>query len=373
MIDRNLIDEIYPVAVEVRRKIHANPELGMETYETMKLVKNYAERFNFNSREIGNGLVVDSGPSPVLALRADMDALPVEEKTGLSFSSKIIGRMHACGHDVHTSILLGVMEYIKRTKMDGIRLIFQPGEEIGQGARMMIEGGAMDGIQSIFGLHVWPALDVGEYSIVKGTAMAAVDEFIIKIKGNGGHAAYPHLVFDTILESSRIIQNLISIPARKIDPLNPSVVSVGYVNGGKATNVIPAEVEIGGTVRTHYKNDSMLIEREIKSLESDHVEVHFKNELPPVVNDKALSMKIDEIASNYLKKVDAKPSMGGEDFALYCEKARCAFAFLGTGKINGREVSKHSNIFTVNEESMKFGMMLHLSALESIENENNKN
>jgi len=368
LIDNNVIEEIYPKIIEIRRKIHQNPELGMETRETMKLAKSYAENLDFSTREIGNGLIVDSGPSPTIGLRADMDALPVEEKTGLPFSSKIKGRMHACGHDVHTSILMGVMEYCKRKKIDGIRFIFQPGEEIGQGARMMIDGGAIDGIDSIFGLHVWPALDVGEYSIVKGTAMAAVDEFKIKIKGNGGHAAYPHLVFDTILESSRIIQNLISIPARKIDPLNPSVVSVGYVNGGKATNVIPAEVEIGGTVRTHNKNDSIIIKREIEMMASEHVEVEYKNELPPLVNNRKLSEKIDENASKYLRNVEAKPSMGGEDFALYCENATCAFAFLGTGKINGKEVSKHSNIFTVNEESIKFGILLHLSALESMQN-----
>jgi len=368
LIDNNVIEEIYPKVIEIRRKIHQNPELGMETRETMKLVKSYAEILDFSIREIGNGIIVDSGPSPSIGLRADMDALPVEEKTGLPFSSKIKGRMHACGHDVHTSILIGVMEYCKRKKIDGIRFIFQPGEEIGQGARMMIEGGGIDGINSIFGLHVWPALDVGEYSIVKGTAMAAVDEFKIKIKGNGGHAAYPHLVFDTILESSRIIQNLISIPARKIDPLNPSVVSVGYVNGGKVTNVIPAEVEIGGTVRTHNKNDSIIIKREIEMMVSDHVEVEYKNELPPLVNNRKLSEEIDKNASKYLRNVEAKPSMGGEDFALYCDKATCAFAFLGTGKINGKEVSKHSNIFTVNEESIKFGILLHLAALESMKN-----
>ncbi len=364
MIDQRVLQTIFNDAVEIRRIIHQNPELGMETKETMRLVKKQAEALEFRTKEIENGLVVDTDSSPIVALRADMDALPVEEKTGLPFSSRIKGRMHACGHDVHTSILIGVMKYCKNKGIDGIRFIFQPGEEIGQGAKMMINGGSMDGIDAIFGLHVWPALDVGEYSIVKGTAMAAVDEFKIKVKGNGGHAAYPHLVYDTILEASRIIQNLISIPARKIDPLNPSVVSVGYINGGKVTNVIPAEVEIGGTVRTHYKNDSIIIQREIESLKSEHVDVEYIKELPPLINDAVLSEKIDLEASKIMRRVDAKPSMGGEDFALYCEKGKCAFAFLGTGKINGKEVSKHSNVFTVNEESIKYGMMLHLSAIE---------
>lgn len=366
LIDLNLVEKVYKKSVDLRRNIHENPELGMETHETMRTVKKYADELSIPSKEIENGLIVDIGQNPSVALRADMDALPVEENTGLPFSSKIKGRMHACGHDVHTATLVGVMEYCTEAGISGVRFIFQPGEEIGKGARMMIDGGAMDGIRAIFGLHVWPALDVGEYSIIKGTAMAAVDEFKIKVKGNGGHAAYPHLVFDTILESSRIIQNLISIPARKINPLNPSVVSVGYVNGGKATNVIPASVEIGGTVRTHLKSDSIIIEKEIRKMESEHIQIDYCNELPPLINDSDLAESIDSTASSYLKMVNAQPSMGGEDFALYCEKGQCAFAFLGTGKINGLEVSKHSNIFNVNEESIKYGIMLHLSAIEAM-------
>ncbi len=366
MIDLSEVEKIYPLMVEYRRHIHENPEIGMETVETKNYVKKLATDLGFETREVGNGLIVDSGKSPKVALRADMDSLPIEEETGLAFSSKVKGRMHACGHDLHTSVLMGAMIYSKRMNLRPVRFIFQPGEELGLGAAAMIEGGALDGISHIFGLHSWPSLNVGEYSICRGKAMAAVDSFEMKVKGAGGHGAYPHLAYDTILESARIIQYILTIPARKIDPQNSSVLSVGYVNGGKAKNIIPAEVDIGGTVRTYTSEDSETIERELLKLRGEHVEVLYHRELPPLVNDERFADMVDSIASKFMKKVQAKPTMGGEDFAFYSMKTTGAFAFLGTGKIKGKEVSKHSSVFDVNEESLKYGLMLHLSALEAL-------
>ncbi|MCL5407873.1 MAG: M20 family metallopeptidase [Candidatus Thermoplasmatota archaeon] len=365
MIDLTEVEKIYPLMVEYRRYIHENPELGMETVETKNYVKKLANDLGFVVREIGNGLIVDSGKSPRIALRADMDSLPIVEETGLAFSSKNMGKMHACGHDLHTSVLMGAMIYCKRMSLKPVRFIFQPGEEIGQGASMMIEGGSLDGISHTFGLHSWPALNVGEYSICRGKAMAAVDSFEIKVKGKGGHGAYPHLAYDTILESSRIIQYLLTVPARKIDPLDSAVLSIGYVNGGKANNIIPAEVNIGGTVRTYKSEDSEIIENEINKLKGEHVEISYHRELPPLINEEKFSKLVDSVASKYVKQVEAKPTMGGEDFAYYCSKVPSAFAFLGTGKIQGREVSKHSSVFDINEEALKYGLLLHLSAIYS--------
>lgn len=365
MIEKGEIEKIYPLMVEYRRHIHQNPEIGMETIETKNYVKKLAADLGYKIKEVGNGLITDSGKDPKIALRADMDSLPIEEETGLAFSSKNTGKMHACGHDMHTAILMGAMIYSKRMSLKPIRFIFQPGEEIGQGASAMIEGGAMEGIAHAFGLHAWPSLSVGEYSIRRGKAMAAVDSFEVKIRGEGGHGAYPHLAYDTILESSRIIQYLLTIPARKIDPLNSAVLSIGYVNGGRAKNIIPAEVTVGGTVRTFTSEDSEIMEREVTKLRGEHVEVNYLRELPPLLNDDKFAKMVDEAVLPYVKAVEAKPTMGGEDFSYYCQKAPSSFAFLGTGKIQGREVSKHSSVFDINEEAMKYGLLLHISAVNA--------
>ncbi len=351
--------------VEYRRHIHQNPELGMDTIETRNYVRKLAQDLGYAVKEVGNGLIVDSGRSPRIALRADMDSLPIVEETGLAFAPREKGKMHACGHDLHTSALMGAMIYCKRLSVKPVRFIFQPGEEIGKGASMMIQGGALDGISNTFGLHAWPSLNVGEYSICKGKAMAAVDSFEIVVKGEGGHGAYPHLAYDTVLESSRIIQYLLTVPARRINPLNSAVVSIGYVNGGKANNIIPAEVKIGGTVRTYSLEDSETIETEVTRFRGEHVEVTYVRELPPLINDDKFGKKVDSIASEYLKMINAQPTMGGEDFAYYCSRVPSAFAFLGTGKIKGREVSKHSSVFDINEEALKYALLMHVSAINA--------
>ncbi|MCL5681507.1 MAG: M20 family metallopeptidase [Candidatus Thermoplasmatota archaeon] len=372
MIDPRDVDILIDQAVEVRRMIHSRPEVGMDTRETMNLIKSISNKLGFKGTVIENGIMIDSGKDPEIALRADMDALPIVEKTGLSFASSVEGVMHACGHDLHTAILQGVMNYVKSHDIPPVRFIFQPGEEIGQGAKMMINGGAMDGIQEIFGLHAWPSLNVGEYSIVRGSAMAAVDEFRIRVLGTGGHGAYPHLAFDTILEASKLVQSVLEIPARRVNPLSPSVVSIGYIRGGKTANVIPTEVEFGGTVRTHHKEDSAIIEKEIRSLYSEHVSIDYKHELPALTNDSEFAGRIENEVSDLAMNVAATPTMGGEDFSLYCQKGKCAFAFLGTGKINGREVSKHSSIFDVNEGAIKYGIILHLAAINAHYSKNHK-
>jgi len=352
--------------VELRRDIHKHPEIGMETVRTSEIVISEASKFGLKYKKIGNGVVLDFVDEPHIALRADMDALPINEETNLLFSSEIPNRMHACGHDMHTAILLGLIPIVKNMNLP-VRMIFQPGEEIGKGAISMIDGGALDGIKFIFGLHAWTSMDVGEYHIVKGGAMAAVDNFIIKIRGKGGHAAYPHLAYDTIAEAARLINYLLEIPSRKVNPLDPAVVSIGYIKGGYTNNVIPQIVEMGGTARSLNQNVASIIEREIKSISNEHVEVTYEKELPVLENDVEYSYSIDRIAKEFVKDRMVPPTMGGEDFAFYCKKTRCAFAFLGTGKINGIEVSKHSSNFNINEESMIYGALLHISAILAAE------
>lgn len=363
----DLIKNEYTAMVNYRRQIHRYPELGMDTERTANVVAKVASDFGLEYKRIGNGIIVDLKPNPIIALRADMDALPIQEATDLPFKSEIPGRMHACGHDMHTAILLGLMPILKDMDVP-VRLIFQPGEEIGKGALFMIENGALNGIKFIFGLHAWTSLEKGEYHIIKGGAMASVDNFRIKIHGPGGHAAYPHLTFDTIAEAGRIINRVLEIPARRINPMDHAVVSIGYVRGGTANNIIPTEVEIGGTARSLKEEVSDKLKFEIESLSNENVDVEYQNELPVLVNDKEYSIAIDRELNGGVIDREVPPTMGGEDFAFYCKYARCSFAFLGTGKIRGREVSKHSSIFDINEESMIYGARLHISAVKAAMN-----
>lgn len=362
-----LIKDQFPIMVNIRREIHRFPELGMETVKTADLVESQAKELGLLSRRFGNGVIVDIGSDPEIALRADMDALPIQEATNVPFRSQIPGRMHACGHDMHTAILLGIMPIIKKLEIP-VRLIFQPGEEIGKGALHMIKAGALQNIKFIFGLHAWTSLEPGEYHIVKGGAMAAVDNFNIRIHGTGGHAAYPHLSFDTIAEAGRLINRILEIPARRINPMDPAVVSIGYIMGGTANNVIPAEVQMGGTARSLKEEVSEKLKFEIESLSSEHVEVKYEKELPVLKNDIEYAYAIDKEIKEKVIEKQVPPTMGGEDFAYYCGHARCSFAFLGTGKINGVEVSKHSSHFDIHEESMIYGARLHLAAIFAASN-----
>ncbi len=362
-----LIKEQFSRMVNLRREIHKFPELGMDTVRTADLVESQANEFDLTARRVGNGVIVDIGSEPEIALRADMDGLPIREATNVPFKSQIDGRMHACGHDMHTAILLGLMPILKKLEVP-VRLIFQPGEEVGKGALHMIKANALKNIKFIFGLHAWTSLEPGEYHIVKGGAMAAVDNFHIRIHGMGGHAAYPHLSFDTIAESGRLINKILEIPARRINPLDHAVVSIGYIRGGSANNVIPAEVEMGGTARSLKEEVSEKIKSEIESLSSENIEVEYERELPVLKNDIEYSVAIDKQINGKISNREVPPTMGGEDFAFYCKDAKCSFAFLGTGKINGIEVSKHSSLFDIHEESMIFGARLHLAAVYAATN-----
>src|SRR4030043_1460632 len=246
--------------VEIRRKIHMQPELGFEEFETSRLVSRWLERFGFQVKKEWAktgvvGLLQGREPGKTVAVRADMDALPLEEANQVPYASKIKGKMHACGHDAHVAILLGVAKFFSSMKdqVEGnIKWIFQPAEEGGGGGKVMVEEGVLENpkVDAIFGAHVDPFLPVGKIGIYEREGLAAADRFTIRIIGKGGHAATPHVSKDPILATGHLITQIHSIVSRNVNPLESGVITIGKVSGGTASNIIPDEVELIGRVRS---------------------------------------------------------------------------------------------------------------------------
>ncbi|PRY26870.1 hippurate hydrolase [Aliiruegeria haliotis] len=337
---------------EWRRWLHRNPELGFDLPKTSAFV---AERL----REIGvdevhegiaqTGIVAiirGQGDGPCIGLRADMDALPIQEETGADHASETEGRMHACGHDGHTTMLLGAAKYLAETRRFAgtVALIFQPAEELGGGGQVMCEEGIMDrfGIGEVYGLHNTPDAEVGVFGTRSGPLLAAVDEFAIDIKGVGGHAAWPHEAVDPLAAAVQVASALNTILARNVPPLDRVVVSVTQILGGTAHNVIPASCFVGGTVRSFRKEAQELVRRRIGEIcngiaQAMNVEIEVTYEVgyPATVNHEAQTAFAAEVAREVVgpEKVDAArpPEMGAEDFSYMLEARPGAFLFLGQG------------------------------------------
>jgi amidohydrolase len=379
MPDDTYIDElelqvrrILPECIALRRKIHAHPELSLQEKDTAAAISAFLREHGLNPQSYDfPSVVCDSGETAGIALRADMDALPIVEDSGEEFSSSVEGVMHACGHDAHSSILAGAAAVIHNRKRTGARFIFQPAEEIGKGAKMMIEAGALDGMERIFGLHVWPSLETGTVAILDGPAMAAPDVFSIAVRGAGGHGAYPHLASDTILASSSIIGSANWIVSRTLDPLQSGVISFGEIKGGNAPNVIPSDVVMRGTMRSFSKEVRKRLvegmERACSAAETNFgVKTEFRllNSGPAVINDAEFAAKCRSLAGRFMGNAACNPTMGSEDFAYYLEKVKGAFAFLGTGGDDGTRASKHSARFRFDEKAMFYGIMLEVIVAE---------
>ena len=274
---KNRFAELLPEITEWRRDLHENPEILFDTIRTAKIVEEKLKAFGCEEVVTGLGRTgvvgvikgKSTGSGKVIGLRADMDALPILEDTGLEYASKTAGAMHACGHDGHTAMLLGAAKYLSETRnFDGtVVVIFQPAEEGGGGGREMCADGLMErfGIQEVYGLHNWPGLPVGQFAIRPGPTMAATDEFSITIKGRGGHAAKPHLAIDPTLAASHVVIALQSIASRNVDPVEAIVVSVtSFQTSSTAFNVIPDTVELRGTIRTLTQQNRKLAEEKIR-------------------------------------------------------------------------------------------------------------
>ncbi|PFD46296.1 hydrolase [Bacillus cereus] len=350
--------------ISIRRHLHEYPELSYEEFETTKAIKNWLEEANITiiDSNLETGIIAEiSGNKngPVVALRADIDALPIQEETDLPYTSKIHGKMHACGHDFHTAAMLGAAYLLKEkeSSLNGtVRFIFQAAEESGNGACKVVEAGHLKNVQAIFGMHNKPDLPVGTIGIKEGPLMAGVDRFEIEIHGVGTHAAVPDAGVDPIVASSQIVMALQTIVSRNISSSHNAVVSVTNIHSGNTWNVIPEKATLEGTVRTFQAETRekipALMERIIKGV-SDALgvktEFRFYPGPPAVQNDKVLTALSIQIADQMsLNVISPNPSMAGEDFSFYQQETPGSFVFMGT---NGTH-EWHHPAFTVDEKAL---------------------
>jgi hippurate hydrolase len=382
----NRVADLQPDIVAWRHDLHAHPELMYDVDRTAAFV---AERLReFGCDEVATGLGrtgvvgVIRGRKPaadadvrVIGLRADMDALPIEEETDLPYASKVPGKMHACGHDGHTAMLLGAARYLAETRnfSGDVAVIFQPAEEGGAGALAMIEDGLMDRfkIDQVYGMHNGPGIPVGSFAIKAGPVMAATDAIDIRIEGVGGHAARPHKSIDSVLVGAQLINALQSIVSRTIDPLESAVISMCEFHAGNARNVIPQTADLKGTVRTLTAEIRDLVEKRVREVVSGvaqmtgaKIELTYERGYPVVVNHAAQTEVAQRIASDVAgaaNVLDMPPLMGAEDFAYMLEARPGAFIFLG----NGDSAGLHHPAYNFNDDAIVFGTSYWIKLVES--------
>jgi amidohydrolase len=364
--------------IDVRHHLHANPELSYEEFETSQFVQNKLASFNIPYQVKATTGVVGSieGKNPtkkIIALRADMDALPIVEENEVTYKSTKKGVMHACGHDVHTTCLLGAAKILSELKDEWegtVKLIFQPGEEKNPGgASLMIADGVLENPtpQQIFALHVHPGLPVGKLSFRSGMSMASADEIYITIKGKGGHAAAPHLTVDTVLVAAHIITSLQQIISRNNNPTNPSVLSITAINGGSATNIIPSEVKLMGTFRAmdeiwRFKAHKLITKHviELATTMGASAEIKIDVGYPFVLNDEALYKIARKKGEEYIGINNVETTelrMGAEDFGYYTHHVPGCFFRLGVGNIEkGITSNVHTPTFNIDENAIEIGM-----------------
>ena len=379
MIVSNSINQMFEEMRAWRQELHSIPEIGLEEYETSKYIKSKLTEFNIDFKDgyANTGIVArvkgsQGNSDKSIGLRADFDALPMPEKNQFEYKSTNEGMMHACGHDGHTSMLLGAAKYLSENNdFDGsVYFIFQPGEEGFAGGQKMIQDGMFDDfkIDEVYALHNWPELPIGSIGVNSGPMMAAVDEFDIVVKGRGGHAAIPQLAIDPVVIASQIVLAAQTIVSRSTDPVDKALISITKINGGTAYNVIDDSVKLGGTVRTFKPETRSFYEKKLKEISSGiakangaeaEVDFHLTNKYPPTINSK----KESEFAANVAKKVfgdsqvdtDIDPSMGGEDFSYLLEKKPGAYLYIGQGDDN-HKAHLHTTKYDFNDNLLPLGV-----------------
>lgn len=369
----NKIAEIEPHLINLRRNIHAYPELGFETVRTAEIVKDELVKMGYQPK-IGVGVtgvqldITGSAGGPTLLLRADMDALPMQEKTGLPYASKIAGKMHACGHDLHTATLLGVAATLKElvpVLKGNVRLIFQPAEETAEsGAAAMIADGAADGIDMAITLHNKPELKAGAIALTRGASTASSDEFDVVIKGISTHAARPHMGRDPIIAAAGLISQLQTIISRESDPADSAVLTIGHIQGGTTHNIIPDSCMFQGTVRARSPERRDHIEESFRricqgfALAMDvEISLNYQRGVPPLINDNHLINKIENILSEHFgERISANPksSFGAEDFSYFTERVPGCQIEFGSAT-EGRDDHLHNSDYQPDEACIKMG------------------
>jgi len=375
--------------VNTRREFHMYPELAFQEKRTSEKVAEVLEKLGFQvRRNVGKtgvvGLLVRNPNRPTVALRADMDALPLQELKETPYKSKVPGVMHACGHDAHTAMLLGAAVVLSRLKdyINGnVKLIFQPAEEVGQGAPEMIKEGVLEDppVSAIFGLHVWSYIPSGVVGIREGPLLAATGEIELKVKGKGGHGAHPEQTIDPVVVSAYLVTAYQTIVSRNISALDSGVVTISSIKAGEAFNVIPEEAFLKGTYRALTFEVKNLIKKRLQEL-TDNICRAFNSECslkltdstPPTINHPLTTKIAYEAVSELVGKekvLTPTPSMGGEDFAYYLEKVPGTFIILGTGN-KEKETDKphHNPYFDVDEDVLPIGSAIYAyTAIKALE------
>ena len=383
----NLRSEIKQIGDEIianRRDFHRFPELSFEEYRTGDVIAKHLSDFGIDHQtQIGKTGVIGEikfGEGPIIALRADMDALPIQETGDLEFRSCNNGVMHACGHDGHMAILLGaakVLSQFKNNLHGTVRFIFQPAEEGQGGARYMIEDGCLDGVKEIYGLHLWNYQPLGEVGVKSGPVLAAADIFETTIKGKGGHGAAPQGTVDAIVVASHLISALQTIVSRNINPLDNTVVTVGKIQGGHNFNIIADEVKLAGTTRAYIEANRQLIKDRISEI-IDGISASFGAEItldyedgyPPTINHDIPTENVMKAASQVVDTGAGVPylSMGGEDFAYYLQKIPGCFFFIGSAP-DDRDVFStphHCSHFDIDENALLVGSSIFVNLVEDL-------
>lgn len=360
--------------VRDRRDLHEHPEVGFKETRTAMLVEERLRRLGYEVKTgVGRTGVVGqkgSGNRCVL-VRADMDALPIEEANDVPYRSRHPGTMHACGHDGHVAIGLEVARRLSSVTLPGtVRFAFQPAEEISGGATAMIADGVLSApaVSAAFGVHLWNDLPVGKIGLMAGPVMASVDEFQITITGKGGHAAMPHLAIDPVLVAAHVVTALQSLVSRRRDPFEEGVVSVTQVSAGHAFNVIPPEATLRGTVRTFggrfYEDAPRLVSetaRGIAAAFGAEADVQVRRLTRPLVNDAAMTRLMKAVAEQIVGTegvVDGVRTMGGEDMSFYLQQVPGCFAFVGSARTDGTSFPHHSPRFDIDEAALAIGVDL---------------
>ena len=379
MSHQELLDRELPQLIELRRHLHAHPELSGQEHQTAALVAGELRALGWQVQEgVGRtGVLAELGPSsaPLVGLRVDMDALPVEERTGLPFASKQQGVMHACGHDIHTCIGLGVARLLAAESVlqARVRLLFQPAEELAQGAVWMRDAGATQGLQALFGVHVVPDLPAGSVGVRSGCLTAAAGELEIMVQGVGGHGARPHQSVDAIWLAARVVTELQQCIARRLNALQPVVISFGKIEGGKAFNVIADQVRLLGTVRCldleQHRQLPQWIEQTVDEIcrsGGGEAQVRYRCIAPPVWNDAALTSLLETAAVGCLGRERVLPvelpSLGAEDFAELLRDVPGTMMRLGVAGPQGC-APLHNGTFDPDERALGVGVQVLTATL----------
>ena len=382
----NSITQMQDEMKKWRQELHKIPEIGLEEYKTSAFIKNKLTEWNINFKDgySNTGIVAwikgnNGNSNKSIGLRADFDALPMSEKNTFDHKSNFSGMMHACGHDGHTSMLLGAVKYLNENPdFDGnVFFIFQPGEEGFGGGEKMIQDGLFKDfkIDEVYALHNWPELPLGQFGVSSGPMMAAVDEFDIIVKGKGGHAAIPNLTVDPIVIASQIVTSIQTIISRLTSPVDKALISITKIHGGTAYNVIDDEVKLGGTVRTFSPETRDKIETKIKETSKGiakanggDADIIYIRKYPPTINSKKESIFAANVAKELVGKenvfTDIEPSMGGEDFSYLLNKKPGSYLYIGQ-KDSDHEDYLHTTKYDFNDNLLPLGVNFWVNLVKS--------